>query len=174
MRAYLDIETSFSNELTVIGFYIADNGTLIQMIGEEITPDTLMGHLDGVTTIYTYNGNRFDLPVIRQCLGVNLRKGFESRDLMYDCWKRNLKGGLKVVEQTLGIARSIFGRGEDDPRILWRRYRLHRSHDALERLLEYNREDTLNLVLLEKCLEEGRRGDEVSCSAPVDSYLRLI
>ncbi|MBS3908490.1 MAG: ribonuclease H-like domain-containing protein [Actinobacteria bacterium] len=174
MRAYLDIETSFSNELTVVGFYIADNGTLIQMIGEEITPETLMARLDGVTTLYTYNGNRFDLPMIRQCLGVNLRKGFESRDLMYDCWKRNLKGGLKVVERTLGIGRSIFGRGEDDPRILWRRYRLHRSLDALERLLEYNREDTLNLVLLEKCLEEGRRGDEVSCSAPVDSYVRLI
>jgi len=174
MKAYLDIETSFSNELTVIGFYVADNGTLIQMVGEGITPDCLVDRLTGVKTIYTYNGNRFDLPVISQCLGVNLRRQFESRDLMYDCWKQNLKGGLKAVEQALGIGRRIFGRGEDDPRILWRRYRLHRSLDALERLLEYNREDTLNLVLLEQCLEEGRRRDDALYSVPVDSYVRIM
>jgi len=173
MRAYLDIETSFSNKLTVIGLYVADSGTLVQMVGEGIATDVLLNRLDGVEAIYTYNGNRFDIPMIHQNLGVNLRQGYESRDLMYDCWKNNLKGGLKAVERALGIRRSIFGRDEDDPRILWRKYRIHRSMDALERLLDYNREDTLNLVLLEKCLINGHKSEDLG-EVRVDSYERII
>jgi uncharacterized protein YprB with RNaseH-like and TPR domain len=92
---------------------------------------------------------------------------------MYDCWKNNLKGGLKAVERALGIKRNIFGRGDDDPRMLWRRYRLHRSLDALERLLEYNREDTLNLVLLEKCLKDGYKCEDLH-EVPIGSYMRYI
>ncbi len=173
MRAYLDIETSFSNMVTVIGLYIADSGRLIQLVGEAITPENLMDHLNGVRRIYTYNGNRFDIPVIHRNLGVNLRKNHESRDLMYDCHRNNLKGGLKAVEKTLGIARNIFGRGEDDPRILWRKYRVHRDFDALERLLEYNREDTLNLLLLEERLKYGIRAVGAE-KVPVKSYIRLV
>ncbi|HEY3373747.1 MAG TPA: ribonuclease H-like domain-containing protein [Candidatus Aquicultor sp.] len=173
MRAYLDIETSFSNKLTVIGLYIADTGELIQMVGGAIAPDELMHHLRHVERIYTYNGNRFDLPVIHQHLGVNLRKSHESRDLMYDCWHNNLKGGLKAVEKALGISRDIFGKGEDDPRILWRRYRRHRDTDALERLLWYNREDTLNLVLLEERLNNSHSSTPAT-EVPVISYKRLI
>ncbi|MBE0448268.1 MAG: ribonuclease H-like domain-containing protein [Actinobacteria bacterium] len=173
MRAYLDIETSFSNELTVIGLYITDSGALIQMVGGGISLDGLVNCLSGVKAIYTYNGNRFDIPTIHRSLGINLRQSYESCDLMYDCWKNNLKGGLKAVERTLGITRNIFGRGEDDPRILWRRYRLHKSLDALERLLEYNREDILNLVLLEKRLKDGHKCKDF-CEVPINSYLRFI
>jgi uncharacterized protein YprB with RNaseH-like and TPR domain len=92
---------------------------------------------------------------------------------MYDCWKNNLKGGLKAVERTLGIGRDIDGKGDDDPRLLWRRYRMHRDENSLERLLSYNQEDTLNLLLLEKCLENGSFGRDHG-EVPVDSYLRLI
>lgn len=173
MKAYLDIETSYSNKLTVIGVYIAESRTLVQMVGDAITPDKLIEHLDGVKTIYTYNGNRFDIPVIDQHLGVNLRKSHESCDLMYDCWRQNLKGGLKAVEKALGIARCIFGKNEDDPRLLWRRYRLHMDNDALERLLYYNREDTVNLVFLEDRLKNGYKNKKLS-EVPVESYLRLI
>ncbi len=172
MRVYLDIETSFSNKLTVIGMYIADNGSLIQMVGDAITPDVLLEHLDGTKTVYTYNGNRFDLPVINQHLGVNLRRTHESRDLMYDCWKNNLKGGLKAVEKALGISRDIFGRDEDDPRILWRRYRKHRDETALERLLAYNKEDTVNLVLLEERLKNA--GNSGQSHVEVQSYKRIM
>lgn len=173
MRAYLDVETSFSNKLTVIGLYVADSSKLIQLVGEAITPENLMDYLNGVKRIYTYNGNRFDIPIIHRDLGINLRRSHESQDLMYDCHKQNLKGGLKAVEKTLGIARNVFGRGEDDPRILWRRYRVHWDLDALERLLEYNREDTLNLLLLEERLKYGIRaaGPE---RVPVKSYIRLV
>lgn len=176
MKAYLDIETSFSNKLTVIGLYIADSGSFIHLVGDAITPDRLMGYLAGIRTIYTYNGNRFDIPVIHQHLGVNLRESHESCDLMYDCHKHNLKGGLKAVEKTLGIARSIFGRGEDDPRVLWRRYRMHRDEKSLERLLIYNREDTLNLILLEDRLKNGyKKSQETGLDkVPVKSYVRLI
>ncbi|MEW5705897.1 MAG: ribonuclease H-like domain-containing protein [Actinomycetota bacterium] len=173
MKAYLDIETSFSNRLTVIGLYIASSRTLVQMVGEAITADGLLDYLSGTKIIYTYNGNRFDIPMIHQNLGIDLRKSHESCDLMYDCWKNNLKGGLKAVEQALGISRNIFGRGADDPRILWRNWRLHNDVDALERLLEYNREDTINLVLLEERLKNGYKRECLD-KVPVKSYLRLV
>lgn len=173
MKAYLDIETSFSNRVTVIGLYTAGNGNLIQMVGDAINPEDLINHLCDIKSIYTYNGNRFDIPVINQSLGIDLRKGYESCDLMYDCWRNNLKGGLKAVEKALGISRKIFGRDEDDPRLLWRKYRRHRDLEALERLLEYNREDTLNLVLLEERLKNGRKGNYLK-DVPINSYLRLI
>jgi uncharacterized protein YprB with RNaseH-like and TPR domain len=173
MKAYLDIETSFSNKITVVGIYVAGTNRLTHIVGDCITPEAILDSLDGVKSIYTYNGNRFDLPVIHHNLGINLRKLFKSCDLMYDCWKNNLKGGLKAVERTLGIGREIDGKGDDDPRLLWRRYRMHRDEDSLERLLFYNQEDTLNLLLLEMCLEDGCYGRDHG-EVPVDSYLRLI
>lgn len=173
MRAYLDIETSFSNKLTVIGLYIADTGELIHMVGDAISSDDLLKYVGGVKTICTYNGNRFDIPVIHQHLGVDLKNSHESCDLMYDCWRNNLKGGLKAVEKALGISRDIFGKDEDDPRILWRRYRTHRDLDSLERLLAYNTEDTVNLVLLEERLKNGYKG-QYRNEVPITSYTRLI
>lgn len=55
--------------------------------------------LKGVDEIYSYNGSRFDLPFIGAKLGINLKDCFNHTDLMYDCWRRNLYGGLKVVEE---------------------------------------------------------------------------
>jgi uncharacterized protein YprB with RNaseH-like and TPR domain len=173
MKAYLDIETSFSNNITVIGIYVAGSNRLTHIVGDCITPETVLDSLRGVESIYTYNGNRFDLPVIHQNLGINLRKLFISCDLMYDCWKNNLKGGLKAVERSLGISRDIDGKGEDDPRILWRRYRMHRDLNSLERLLTYNKEDTVNLLLLENRLKNRRNGGGME-QVTVDSYSRLI
>ena len=63
--------------------------------------------LDGVDEVYTYNGSRFDLPFIQARLGLNVKTCLRHTDLMYHCWRRNLKGGLKVVEARLGIERRL-------------------------------------------------------------------
>jgi uncharacterized protein YprB with RNaseH-like and TPR domain len=155
--AYLDIETTGlsrdRSELTVVGVATTNGSPLEarQLVGEQITADSVFGLLDGVERIYTYNGSRFDLPFIKARLGLDLRCQFPHTDLMYDCWRQNLKGGLKVVEVRLGIQRQLPGVDGFMAVRLWWNYVNYNNLEALKTLLEYNREDCLNLhVLREK------------------------
>jgi uncharacterized protein len=145
--AYLDIETMFNGAISVIGIYRPDGGTY-QLVGGGVTDLNLYRALDGVHTIYTYNGGGFDLPVIRRRLRADLKRDFHHHDLMRDCWKQGLKGGLKKVEIQLGIVRSTQGMsGWDAPR-LWQRYETYDDRAALELLLRYNRDDIVHLPRL--------------------------
>ena len=154
MDAYLDIETTGLSAnystLTVVGMYVDDGlgGQVLQPIGSEISPRYILDVLQGVDTLYTYNGRRFDLPFIRRALGVDLENLFHHRDLMFDCWARRWYGGLKAVERRLGIARKL---PEVDGRQavrLWQEYESNDDADALFTLLEYNKEDIVNLKVL--------------------------
>jgi uncharacterized protein YprB with RNaseH-like and TPR domain len=158
MKAYLDIETSFDGTITVVGLHAEDRG-VIQLVGGKVTDVSVWRALEGVDTICTYNGSRFDLPVIRRRLGLDLAKEFRSHDLMYDCWRNGLFGGLKRVEEQLGIARRSRGIDGWDAMRLWSRYEDGGDRDALEILLAYNRDDVLNLPVLEALLSEREASD---------------
>jgi uncharacterized protein len=151
--AYLDIETAFDGSITVIGIYRPDSGTY-QLVGGGVNDLNLYRALENVHTIYTYNGGSFDLPVIRRRLHVDLKRDFHHHDLMRDCWKQGLKGGLKKVELQLGIARSTAGMsGWDAPR-LWQHYESYGDTAALELLLRYNRDDIVHLPRLRAYLHK--------------------
>jgi uncharacterized protein YprB with RNaseH-like and TPR domain len=138
MRAYLDIETTFSGAISVIGMYCPGRGTT-QLVGGGVNDLNLYAALADVTTLVTFNGSGFDLPVIRKRLLADLRAEYDHRDLLYICRKRGLRGGLKVVEQRLGIARATAGiSGFDAPR-LWARYERLDDEAALKTLLAYKR-----------------------------------
>lgn len=153
MRAYLDIETSYSGSISVIGIYRPDSGTT-QLVGGGVTDLNLYAALEGVATIVTFNGSGFDLPCIRKKLLADLKHEYDHRDLLYVCRKRGLRGGLKVVEQHLGIARATVGLTGRDAPDLWRRYETHADRSALQTLLAYNYEDVVNLALLEAILDD--------------------
>jgi uncharacterized protein len=156
MRAYLDIETTFAGGISVIGIYRPDRGT-IQLVGGGVTDLNLYASLAGISTIVTFNGSSFDLPVIRKRLLADLKVEFAHRDLLYVCRRQGLRGGLKVVEQRLGIGRATAGiSGGDAPR-LWSRYEAYADSRALATLLAYNVEDVVNLATLEALLD----GDQV-------------
>jgi uncharacterized protein len=151
MRAYLDIETTFSGSISVIGIYRHDLGT-IQLVGGGVRDLPLYEALDGVETLVTFNGSSFDLPIIRKRLYADLKRDFAHCDLLYVCRRHGLRGGLKKVEELLGIGRETAGiSGWDAPR-LWHRFEMHGDEQALAVLLEYNREDVVNLALLENHL----------------------
>jgi len=156
---YLDIETTglspVHGELTVIGLYLDDgeNQRFVQFVGDDISAERLHAAMEGVEVLYTYNGRRFDLPYVKAKLGVDLTKYCPHHDLMYDCWRRKLYGGLKRVERELGIERPLDGIDGTMAVELWRRYRLYGNRDALITLMEYNREDVLNLRALREKLE---------------------
>lgn len=156
--AYLDIETTGLSwlyaEITVIGIYLVNgiDSRLVQLVGGDANIDNLLEAVDGMNTIYTYNGSRFDLPFIRGRLGIDLEMVADHRDLMYDCWWCNLFGGFKAVEQQLGIPRQLRGITGWDAVLLWQRYRNCGDQKALATLLKYNEEDVTNLKVLRERL----------------------
>ena len=158
-EAYLDIETTglsqWLNDITVIGIFRC-NGTendFMQFYGREITRDNILSALNGVHTIYTYNGKRFDIPFIEAFLGINLEASFNHDDLMYKCWARNLKGGFKSVEKQLGIERETQGVDGLQAVWLWNQYLDCNDEEALNLLLKYNRDDVVNLKTLKEKLQ---------------------
>jgi hypothetical protein len=64
-----------------------------------------------------------------------------------------LYGGFKAVEQQLGIPRRLRGIGGEQAAVLWWRYQIYQDRKALNLLLEYNKEDVLNLLALRRKLE---------------------
>ena len=154
MEAYLDIETTGLSrqyhEITVVGIHLCGDGVtrFTQLVGMQISADSVLEALSDVSIIYTYNGKRFDLPFIRSQLGIDLASVFEHHDLMYDCWRNNLYGGFKAVERALGIPRQLKEVDGYQAVRLWWRYVDAFDLDALNTLLEYNKEDVLNLKVL--------------------------
>lgn len=152
--AYLDTETTglsrFYDAITVVGIYLCngEDDKIVQLVGEEVTGENLVKALEDVDTIYTYNGSRFDIPFIRAFLRVDLEAEFRHHDLMYDCWRNNLYGGFKAVERQLGIYRQLQGISGFEAVWLWWRYRNYEDQNALALLLQYNKEDVVNLKAL--------------------------
>jgi uncharacterized protein YprB with RNaseH-like and TPR domain len=157
-EAFLDIETTGLSreycEITVVGIHLNDglNAGFVQLVGGDITADSIIEALAGADIIYTYNGSRFDLPFIQARLGINLAELFSHRDLMYDCWRSNLYGGLKCVERQLNIKRRLTEVDGLEAVRLWWRYVNDYDEAALAKLLEYNKEDVLNLKVLKETL----------------------
>ena len=58
MKAYLDIETSFSGAITVIGIYYPHD-RLMQLVGDEVTGGNLLRDLNRASTIVVYKPGCF-------------------------------------------------------------------------------------------------------------------
>lgn len=156
--AYLDIETTGLSpryhDLTVIGIHFEGQGRgeTVQLVGEDIRPRKLIQLIKDIDLVYTYNGARFDLPFIKENIGVDIKKYCRHDDLMYACWKKDLKGGLKAVERKLGIKRKLTDVDGWVAVQLWHKYASNGCKDSLNKLLRYNEEDIVNLKKLRKKL----------------------
>lgn len=153
MIGYLDIETSFSGEVTVFGLLHPKLG-LMQIVGTAITRAALDESLHGVDTLCTFSGESFDMPVLRRAFGIGMLERYRSLDLSVECRRVGLRGGLKCIETGLGIPRRLHGVSGYDAMLLWERWE-NGDRAALEILLQYNSDDVVNLALLERRL----RGD---------------
>lgn len=156
--AYLDIETTdlspTRGDLTVIGICLEDDDyqEFIQLLENDISLAMLVKIVENVDMLYTYNGTKFDLPYIEAKLGIDLTKHCFHIDLMYECWRKGLYGGLKRVEKQLEIKRKLIKIDGRKAVKLWYDYKFYGDKRALVTLLEYNKEDVLNLRLMREKL----------------------
>ncbi|MCX8111507.1 MAG: ribonuclease H-like domain-containing protein [Syntrophorhabdaceae bacterium] len=151
MKAYLDIETDRRGNICIIGVYTDVYG-FVQLKGTGITADNLSGIINIADTIVTFNGDNFDLPQIKKCLDLDLKSTHKSIDLLKVKRRLGIKGGLKELEKMFGIKRKTEGINGYNAMTLWEIYVKKGRVDALNLLLEYNREDVLNLIPLEEIL----------------------
>ena len=153
MKAYLDIETDREGTISVIGILIGSQG-FKQFVGKGITSHKVENCLRQARTIVTFNGDSFDLPQIKKQLNLDLKTTHHSYDLFKVKKQLNIKGGLKELEKLYGIERKTEGVNGFKAVQLWEIYRRHGRKDALELLLQYNKEDVLNLIPLEEKFNE--------------------
>lgn len=161
MDAYIDIETSYEMEITVIGIYLS-NRKFRQLVGDQATRDSVLESLKGVKRIFTYNGDRFDIPMIRRIFDIDLTGEFECFDLMRECHRKRLYGGLKGAERLLGIRRKTEGIDGYQAMKLWHEYKGYGNNRALKVLLMYNKEDTVNLHRIKRLIKGYGKKDITS------------
>ncbi len=168
----LDIETNgrepgYGGYVTVIGFY--DGVEYSCMVrGKNLNLENIQRIIDQYDCLITFYGSAFDIPFLLKEF-PNLRFDIPHFDLCFSARRLGLKGGLKKLERYFGIKRdeTVEGLSGYDAVLLWQMWRKG-SREALELLLEYNREDTLNLMRLADIIYRLLRE-----STGIDQYLRV-
>ncbi|WP_435358232.1 ribonuclease H-like domain-containing protein [Haloarchaeobius sp. DFWS5] len=156
---FFDIETTgLSKErdvVTTVSFHQGDETTTL-VRGDDLTAETLREQFADASLVGTFNGARFDVPFLESSFDISV--DVPHVDLMYPCKRLGLDGGLKAIETEIGIARDgpeISGR---DAVRLWHEYE-GGSQEALDTLVEYNRDDTRNLQTLMDVVADGLHAD---------------
>src|SRR5271170_3584157 len=144
--AFLDIETTglspYAGIVTVVTVH-GGGATRSFIAGEDL--EELPAYLRRFPILVTFNGRRFDVPFLEACFPAFVAPPVHI-DLRFVFYRLGLAGGLKRIEEHLGIGdrTGVEGiRGLDAVR-LWKEYRAG-NPESLERLVRYNRADTVNL-----------------------------
>jgi uncharacterized protein len=125
-------------------------------------PEALAGRAIWVT----FNGGCYDIPVLKRHFG-SFPSPVVHLDLRFLCRRVGLRGGLKEIEEQLGLSRPPHLKGVNgwDAILLWRAFVEQTEIEALRFLVEYNLYDAINLrSLLE--LFYNRSVEALSCAAP--------
>lgn len=148
VTAYLDIETTGldreCDRITTIALY---DGRTVRSYVRGRNLDEFPADVQAFKVLVTYNGKSFDQPFLERCFGIRLRQA--AVDLRYVLKGLGFGGGLKGCERRLGMDRGELDGVDGFTAVrLWERYRRRGDERALETLLAYNVQDTVNLERL--------------------------
>ncbi len=144
--AFLDIETTglspYQGYITVVTVHGGDVTRTFQQ-GEDL-PE-VGAFLSRYSLLVTFNGSLFDVPFLEAHF-PEIRFPPAHADLRFLLRRIGQRGGLKVIEKRLGMGHRDGVEGIDGLEAvrLWNAH-LRGVPGALERLVEYNRADTVNL-----------------------------
>ena len=152
---FFDIETTGLDHRTSVVTTVTlhqDGRTWTLVRGDDLTAENLAAAFDDAGLLVTFNGARFDIPFLESSFDLSIPH--PHIDLMPTARKVGLSGGLSAVESQLGITRDLPDVDGREAVRLWHDH--ERGVDgALDRLIAYNREDTVNMVsVLESVVEE--------------------
>lgn len=141
---FLDIETDgFSDKVTSVAVFGAEGPrAFVRGIDLERFPEEVARY----GMVVTFNGASFDLPILRRAFpGIELPPVHVDLRVLFR--RLGERGGLKAIEQRLGLERPGAVEGVDgfEAVRLWRRWESRRDRGALLRLVEYNVYDTIQL-----------------------------
>ncbi|MGD2250978.1 MAG: ribonuclease H-like domain-containing protein [Candidatus Methanofastidiosia archaeon] len=159
---FLDIETTgFHHGITMVGIYSRQGYTCF-IKGKNLEKDTLEKELEKYNVLVTFYGRAFDVPFITRELGITI--DVPHIDLCFTGKKLGLKGGLKKVEECMGIERDEDIKGLDgfDAVRLWKKYQKG-DDSSLDLLVKYNKADTVNLKVLADIMYEGLKKETFLC-----------
>lgn len=154
---YLDIETDGGfggDSITMVGVY---DGKKYRAYIKGKDLDSFPHYMMDKGLMVTFFGSGFDVPLLKK-LFPYLSFNQLHIDLCHSLRRLGLRGGLKQIERQLGISRSdeTDGLSGRDAITLWRNYR-RGEEKALDLLIQYNREDVINLGMLLAHAYEGLR-----------------
>jgi hypothetical protein len=143
---FLDIETNGgydANDITVIGVY---DGVESRLYVQGQNLDDFALEAERIALWVTFFGSGFDIPFLKRRF-PHLPWNQLHIDLCPALKRLGYKGGLKAIEDRLGIRRTpeVEGLSGLDAVHLWNLWRRHKNEEALRRLLAYNRADIENL-----------------------------
>lgn len=145
---YLDIETDERYSPTVIG--VLRNGRIRQFVRGMCWPQRLSDLVRKGETVWTYNGDHFDLPNLAK-IGFELRKDRDTVDLLPVCRRFGFHGGQKALEVRFGWRRATSGLSGADAVHLWHAH-ANGDSQALDSLLAYNADDLRGIRVLREAL----------------------
>lgn len=141
----LDIETTGLDHtrdvVTTVTLHDAD-GTRTLVRHDDLTGERLRRAFDELELLLTFNGSQFDLPFLERSFDLSIE--VPHVDLRFPCRRAGLTGGLKRIEQAVGVERTCPAVDGREAIRLWHQYR-RGEEAALDRLIEYNRADTRSL-----------------------------
>jgi uncharacterized protein YprB with RNaseH-like and TPR domain len=146
--AFVDIETtgmsSATDEVTAVTLY---DGCSVRTYVRGANLDAFPRAVAAYRVLVTYNGRSFDVPFLERCFGIALDQA--HIDLRYVLTGLGIRGGLKSCERQLGLRRDALEEVDGFMAVrLWHEYRRRGDRRALETLLAYNVQDTVNLETL--------------------------
>jgi uncharacterized protein YprB with RNaseH-like and TPR domain len=168
--ACLDIETNGlmpenGGYITLIGIYDGlDYKCFVR--DKSLTLENVRRELSRYKYLITFYGSAFDIPFMKRSL-PDLTFNVPHFDICFGARKLGIRRGLKTLEKDLGIERDETVRGMNgyDAVRLWE-YSKRGSSEALNLLITYNKEDTVNLFQIADIVYQRLRSQ-----TGIDEYL---
>lgn len=147
---FFDIETDGNeNQFPTVVSFFDSAGLHVFLLGRNM--DALPEAMAARRLWVSFNGTCFDAPVLRNYFGENRFPTPDAHiDLRFVTKRLRMSGGLKEIEDSLGVGRPPHLKGVNgwDAVLLWRAYKARADVEALRFLVEYNLYDSFQLRTL--------------------------